>query len=103
MRGAAARIKGFKKPSTVPRMSFAASIQRLLFGRIARHALRVEKKVCTACCTCEKACPVGAIKVDKEPAFDEGKCILCYCCYAELCPEHAISLNPLTRFLQRTA
>lgn len=102
VRGAAERIKGFKKPSTVPRMSFAASIQRLIFGRIARHALRVDKKACTTCRTCEKACPVGAIKVDKAPGFDEDKCILCYCCY-ELCPEHAISLNPLTRFLQRSA
>ncbi len=102
VRGSAERIKGFKQPSTVPRRSFAAPFQRLVFGRIARHALRVDRKACTACRTCEKACPVEAIRVDGVPSFDEDRCILCYCCY-ELCPEHAISLNPLTRFLQSRA
>jgi uncharacterized protein (DUF362 family)/Pyruvate/2-oxoacid:ferredoxin oxidoreductase delta subunit len=100
VRGEAERIKGFKKPSTVPRMSWAAPIQGMIFSRIARRALRVDVGRCTACRTCEKGCPVEAIRVDKVPRFDAGKCINCYCCY-ELCPEHAISLNRFIRLIQR--
>ena len=100
IRGSMEKIEGFKKPSTVPRMTWTAPFQRLIFALVSRHALRVDPKRCTACRTCEKGCPVGAIKVDEVPHFDTSKCINCYCCY-ELCPEHAISLNPFIRFAQR--
>jgi len=98
--GPFAEIEGFKQPSTVPRMSWTAPIQRLGFFFIARRALRVDPKRCTACRTCEKGCPADAITVDEVPSFDTGKCINCYCCY-ELCPEHAISLNRFIRLVQR--
>jgi uncharacterized protein (DUF362 family)/NAD-dependent dihydropyrimidine dehydrogenase PreA subunit len=94
------RIKGFKQPSTIPRMSWTAPVQRLIFSFIARQTLRVDPKRCTACRTCEKSCPVGAIEVDGLPVFDTEKCTSCYCCY-ELCPEHAISLNRFIRLVQR--
>jgi uncharacterized protein (DUF362 family)/Pyruvate/2-oxoacid:ferredoxin oxidoreductase delta subunit len=94
------KIEGFKHPSTLPRMSWTAPIQRLGFFFISRRALRVDPKRCTACRTCEKGCPVEAIAVDKVPEFDARKCINCYCCY-ELCPEHAISLNRFIRLIQR--
>ena len=81
-------------------MSSTAPIQRLAFGLVSRRALRADPGLCTACRTCEKGCPAGAIKVNKVPEFDPDKCILCYCCY-ELCPEHAISLNRFIRFIQR--
>ncbi len=100
VRGDASPIPGFKKPSTVPRRSFAAPFQRLAFALLSRRVLRVDAGKCTACRTCERGCPAGAIEVDGTPSFDSGRCILCYCCY-ELCPEHAISLNRLIRFLQR--
>ncbi len=100
VRGSMERIEGFKRPSTVPRMTWTAPVQRLIFALVSRHALRADPKRCTACRTCEKGCPAGAIKVDGVPHFDAGKCINCYCCY-ELCPEHAISLNPFIRFAQR--
>ncbi|MBN2025237.1 MAG: DUF362 domain-containing protein [Actinobacteria bacterium] len=100
VRGPMERIERFKKPSTVPRMTWTAPIQRLVFALVSRHALRVDPKRCTACRTCEKGCPADAIKVDEVPRFDASKCINCYCCY-ELCPEHAISLNPFIRFAQR--
>jgi uncharacterized protein (DUF362 family)/NAD-dependent dihydropyrimidine dehydrogenase PreA subunit len=94
------RLKDFKKPSTVPRMAWTAPFHRMVFLFIARRALRVDPGRCTACRTCEKGCPAGAITVDKVPAFDAAKCINCYCCY-ELCPEHAISLNRFLRLVQR--
>jgi ferredoxin len=100
VRGPFGKIKGFKQPSTVPRMAWTAPFQGLGFRLIARRALHADPGRCTACRTCEKSCPVGAISVDKVPAFDADKCIRCYCCY-ELCPEHAIVLNRLIRFLQR--
>lgn len=99
VRGPMHRIEGFKPPSTIPRTSWAAAFQKLGFGLLSRTALRVDAGLCTACLTCEKSCPVGAIRVEKVPHFDTGKCINCYCCY-ELCPEHAISLNRLMTFLQ---
>lgn len=99
VQGPMEKIKGFKQPSTVPRMSWTAPLLRLGFSFIARHALRVDPKRCTACRTCEKGCPTEAIKVDKMPEFDPDKCINCYCCY-ELCPEHAISLNRFIRLIQ---
>jgi len=93
-------IEGFKKPSTVPRMSWTTPFHRLAFRLVSHHALHVDPDRCTACRTCEKSCPVGAIKVNKVPEFDRHKCINCYCCY-ELCPEHAIVLNRVIRMLQR--
>ncbi|MEW6569131.1 MAG: DUF362 domain-containing protein [Chloroflexota bacterium] len=48
---------------------------------------------CTACRTCERSCPQGAIAiVGKVAVVDDGKCIRCYCCH-ELCPEGAIVLE----------
>lgn len=93
-------IPGFKQPSTVPRMPFAAPFQRLIFALVSRRVLKVDRRRCTACRTCEKGCPEGAISVDDIPSFDVEKCIRCYCCY-ELCPEHAISLNRFVRVAQR--
>jgi uncharacterized protein (DUF362 family)/NAD-dependent dihydropyrimidine dehydrogenase PreA subunit len=100
VRGGFEEFAGFKQPSTLPRMAWTAPIQGLMFKLVARHALRADPGRCTACRTCEKSCPAGAIEVKKTPQFDSGKCINCYCCY-ELCPEHAIALNRFIRFLQR--
>ncbi len=94
------RIEGFKPPSTLPRSSFTAPFQGLAFRLIARRAFKVDRGRCTACRTCERSCPAGAIKVENAPAFDSSRCMLCYCCY-ELCPEHAIDINRLVRFIQR--
>jgi uncharacterized protein (DUF362 family)/Pyruvate/2-oxoacid:ferredoxin oxidoreductase delta subunit len=48
---------------------------------------------CTGCATCEKNCPVSAIRMeDGHPRFDYDACIRCYCCQ-ELCPKTAIALK----------
>lgn len=48
---------------------------------------------CTACGSCVRACPTGAIRVEGRLARVETKeCIRCFCCH-ELCPEAAIDLE----------
>ena len=48
---------------------------------------------CTGCRTCERSCPVEAIRMENRHAvMDLNKCIRCYCCH-ELCPHDAIDLK----------
>jgi formate hydrogenlyase subunit 6/NADH:ubiquinone oxidoreductase subunit I len=49
---------------------------------------KIDKKKCIECRSCEKACPVGAIDIDRF-RIDYSKCITCYVCH-EICPENAI-------------
>ncbi len=62
-----------------------------------------QRSLCTACRTCVRSCPQGAITiVDKLAIVDYRRCIRCYCCH-ELCPEGAIELERpwLSRLLSR--
>jgi uncharacterized protein (DUF362 family)/NAD-dependent dihydropyrimidine dehydrogenase PreA subunit len=69
-----------------------------VIGRwVRRHAASrpflENRDACTTCRTCEKDCPVTAIRmVGRRPEFDYDACIRCYCCQ-ELCPEQAIGLK----------
>ncbi len=50
---------------------------------------------CTICGSCEQACSVQAITMDKKARVarvDDDKCIRCYCCH-EVCPNAAIELR----------
>jgi formate hydrogenlyase subunit 6/NADH:ubiquinone oxidoreductase subunit I len=54
-----------------------------------------DKEKCVFCEICEKICPVGAIRVDrdaKEYEVDIGKCIFCAEC-EKACPKNAIHLK----------
>jgi len=52
-----------------------------------------QRERCTACRTCVRTCPRGAIEiVDKLAVVDYERCIRCYCCH-EMCPEAAIDLK----------
>ncbi len=67
-----------------------------------RGLLEVDTSVCTGCMACERACPIGVIKIatDKDPVnpkqrvitqfdIDESKCMFCGLC-VEPCPTGAI-------------
>jgi NADH-quinone oxidoreductase subunit I len=68
-----------------------------------RGILEVDTAVCTGCMACERACPIGVIKIstDKDPGnpkqrvitqfdIDVGKCMFCGLC-VEPCPTGAIA------------
>ena len=68
-----------------------------------RGILEVDTAVCTGCMACERACPIGVIKIstDKDPQnpkqrlitqfdIDVGKCMYCGLC-VEQCPTGSIA------------
>jgi uncharacterized protein (DUF362 family)/Pyruvate/2-oxoacid:ferredoxin oxidoreductase delta subunit len=93
-----ARVAGFRRPAANPPIP-ERMVPGRLWPQIRRLAVRVMTRRpvpragrCTACRTCEKACPVQAIAiVEKLARVDDRKCIRCYCCH-EVCPEQAIDL-----------
>ncbi len=59
----------------------------------------IDEKLCTACGTCVRHCPVTPKAVDwvrgdesRPPTHDYDRCIRCFCCQ-EICPEGAISVK----------
>lgn len=51
--------------------------------------LRLDSGTCSGCGLCERLCPVGAIRLDREPALDRRSCQLCMRCHS-FCPVGAI-------------
>jgi len=92
-------LHGFRKPSTMARLDPGGTVQRLIFRRLSRPHLGVDRERCTACGSCLRGCPVQAISLRDYPRFDTKKCIACYCCY-ELCPEGAVKVGRLVAFLR---
>ena len=54
----------------------------------------VDKTICVACGACEKACPLGAIKVHKGcfAKVAEDKCVGCGKC-EKVCPANSIIMK----------
>ncbi len=106
---AEARVSGFRRPVSNPPLVerfVPAGLWRWLRRPVVRAMTRrpvPRAGRCTACRTCEQACPVQAIAVaDGLARVDDRRCIRCYCCH-EVCPEQAIDLvTPwLVRAFQR--
>ncbi|MDI6873033.1 DUF362 domain-containing protein [Candidatus Solincola sp.] len=93
-------IPGFRLPSTLARLDPGGILQRTVFRRLSRPRLGVDRGKCTACASCLRGCPAGAITLKDYPRFDTERCIGCYCCY-ELCPQGAVKVGRLVDFLRR--
>ncbi len=93
-------IPGFRLPSTLARLDPGGILQRTVFRRLSRPRLRVDRKRCTACASCLRGCPAGAITLKGYPRFDAARCIGCYCCH-ELCPQGAVKVGWLADYLRR--
>jgi len=92
-------LEGFRLPSTLASLDPAGLGQKVVFRFISRPRMRVDSGRCTACGSCVRGCPVGAVSLDKHPRFDHRRCIACYCCY-ELCPQGAVKIPRLVNLLR---
>jgi uncharacterized protein (DUF362 family)/Pyruvate/2-oxoacid:ferredoxin oxidoreductase delta subunit len=92
------RVAGFRRPQAQPPL-VDNIVPKGLWRRLRRVVVRsmTRRPVpqagrCTACRSCERACPVQAITiVDNLAHVDDRVCMRCYCCH-EVCPENAIDL-----------
>jgi uncharacterized protein (DUF362 family)/Pyruvate/2-oxoacid:ferredoxin oxidoreductase delta subunit len=94
------RTKDFVMPDSYEGIGVGARHEFLddaLRRILRRFNRRPRPKVgrCTLCATCERACPVKAIILDRKAKVakvDDSLCIRCYCCH-EVCPDAAIDLE----------
>jgi uncharacterized protein (DUF362 family)/Pyruvate/2-oxoacid:ferredoxin oxidoreductase delta subunit len=93
-------IHNFRLPQThlpgndgLVSLSLPARALHPLFKPALTPRVVPQREKCTACRTCVRGCPQGAISVvDGLAMVDDSACIRCYCCH-ELCPESAIKLE----------
>ena len=65
------------------------------FYKISRGSVQLDTSKCTLCTLCEKRCPTGAIKVDRNGAtweIDRTKCIICDECVS-CCRPKALTMD----------
>ena len=91
------RVPGFRLP-VHPVISPAGRVVNRFVYPFLIPRPEIDKKRCTNCGECARACPVGAIRMGKEVRIDGDRCILCYCCN-ELCPEQAFQIRGRVRRL----
>jgi len=85
------RIKNFKVPPNFLPYMVPKKFAKFMGNFISALPV-MDKKKCTKCMTCIKACPMKAIELKNIPKVDKSKCILCLCCN-ELCPENAVKIR----------
>lgn len=71
---------------------------RELQGPVGSQGYRavVDSSSCVGCGTCEKVCPVNAIKVHETAVVDGKRCIGCGRC-VEQCPRGAVMLRNVSK------
>lgn len=88
----AARVEGFKLPSTSSlEWTIPEPMRRLLKDALTTRP-RVDARACEKCMVCQNACPAGAISEGKDAVvINYRDCIRCFCCQ-EMCPVGAIDI-----------
>lgn len=85
-------VPDFKLPANFSRVAINRAPKgfvKYAIGQISPRP-RVNKKNCTVCEQCVKACPTGAVALIGDKAkIDDKKCIRCMCCH-EVCRFDAI-------------
>ena len=83
----------FGKPATVRYPYEKRDIEKL-FPNMRGHVVN-DMDVCILCGMCQRACPVGAITVDRKGGdwtIDQYRCIQCAHCVHE-CPKNCLSMD----------
>ena len=83
----------FRKPATV-RYPYEKRDFEKLFPQMRGHVVN-DMDVCILCGMCQRACPVGAIAVDRKAGdwtIDPYRCVQCASCVHE-CPKNCLSMD----------
>lgn len=85
--------RDYRLPSTVPIQYVPRWLIRLVEPYIWHRPRFLIN--CVFCGKCVKACPAKALAITpgKRPVLTPDKCIACCCCH-EMCPVHAIEMQP---------
>ena len=81
-----------------PAVHQATKLFKILNRYIPKPKITCDTKICIKCRSCEKRCPVNAIKLQPYPLVNTKTCIRCFCCI-EVCPVHALYLK--TTFIRK--
>jgi uncharacterized protein (DUF362 family)/Pyruvate/2-oxoacid:ferredoxin oxidoreductase delta subunit len=99
---AALEPRKYRLPDTVPTYLIPRWAARLVKPLIWHRPDFTAR--CVFCGQCVKACPVGALRIEKgqRPVLTPSACIACCCCH-EICPARAIEMqaSPLVRLIER--
>lgn len=91
--GALPRIKKFKLPVTIHKLSFIGRfVNQRFYAPLLKTKLVLDRGKCQQCKLCVEGCPTKAMQWDDRPWIKEDVCIHCLCCH-ELCPESAWELE----------
>jgi len=89
----ALRPREYRLPATVPIQYVPRWVIKLVEPYIWHRPRFLSN--CIFCGKCVKACPAKALSIEKghQPVLTSDKCIACCCCH-EMCPVHAIEMQP---------